>query len=205
MPGLLGKKIGMTSMFSEEGKNIPCTILEVGPCVVSQIKTNEIDGYEAVQIAYDEQKDSRISKALMGHLKKANSKAVKKTVEVTPFDIEVNLGDILTVDLFEEGSFVTVVGTSKGKGFQGVVKRHGFAGVGDATHGQHNRLRAPGSIGAASYPARVFKGMRMAGQMGNERVKVENLQVLKIMSDRNVIIVKGAVPGAKNSYIIIEK
>jgi large subunit ribosomal protein L3 len=205
MPGLLGKKIGMTSMFSEEGKNIPCTILEVGPCVVSQIKTNEIDGYEAVQIAYDEQKESRMSKALMGHLKKANSKAVKKMVEVTPFDNQVNLGDILTVDLFEEGSFVTVVGTSKGKGFQGVVKRHGFAGVGDATHGQHNRLRAPGSIGAASYPARVFKGMRMAGQMGNERVKVENLQVLKIMSDRNVIIVKGAVPGAKNSYIIIEK
>ena len=143
MPGLLGKKIGMTSMFSDEGKNIPCTILEVGPCVVSQIKTNEIDGYEAVQIAYDEQKESRMSKALMGHLKKANSKAVKKMVEVTPFDIEVNLGDILTVDLFEEGSFVTVVGTSKGKGFQGVVKRHGFAGVGDATHGQHNRLRAP--------------------------------------------------------------
>jgi large subunit ribosomal protein L3 len=205
MPGLLGKKIGMTSMFSEEGKNIPCTILEVGPCVVSQIKTNEIDGYEAVQIAYDEQKESRMSKALMGHLKKANSKAVKKMVEVTPFDNQVNLGDILTVDIFEEGSFVTVVGTSKGKGFQGVVKRHGFAGVGDATHGQHNRLRAPGSIGAASYPARVFKGMRMAGQMGNERVKVENLQVLKIMSDRNVIIVKGAVPGAKNSYIIIEK
>jgi large subunit ribosomal protein L3 len=205
MPGLLGKKIGMTSMFSVEGKNIPCTILEVGPCVVSQIKTNEIDGYEAVQIAYDEQKESRMSKALMGHLKKANSKAVKKMVEVTPFDNQVNLGDILTVDLFEEGSYVTVVGTSKGKGFQGVVKRHGFAGVGDATHGQHNRLRAPGSIGAASYPARVFKGMRMAGQMGNERVKVENLQVLKIMSDRNVIIVKGAVPGAKNSYIIIEK
>jgi large subunit ribosomal protein L3 len=192
-------------MFSEEGKNIPCTILEVGPCVVSQIKTNEIDGYEAVQIAYDEQKESRMSKALMGHLKKANSKAVKKMVEVTPFDNQVNLGDILTVDIFEEGSFVTVAGTSKGKGFQGVVKRHGFAGVGDATHGQHNRLRAPGSIGAASYPARVFKGMRMAGQMGNERVKVENLQVLKIMSDRNVIIVKGAVPGAKNSYIIIEK
>jgi large subunit ribosomal protein L3 len=205
MPGLLGKKIGMTSMFSEEGKNIPCTILEVGPCVVSQIKTNEIDGYEAVQIAYDEQKESRMSKALMGHLKKANSKAVKKMVEVTPFANEVNLGDVLTVDLFEVGSFVTVVGTSKGKGFQGVVKRHGFAGVGDATHGQHNRLRAPGSIGAASYPARVFKGMRMAGQMGNERVKVENLQVLKIMSERNVIIVKGAVPGAKNSYIIIEK
>jgi large subunit ribosomal protein L3 len=205
MPGLLGKKIGMTSMFSEEGKNIPCTILEVGPCVVSQIKTNEIDGYEAVQIAYDEQKESRMSKALMGHLKKANSKAVKKMVEVTPFDNQVNLGDILTVDIFEEGSFVTVVGTSKGKGFQGVVKRHGFAGVGDATHGQHNRLRAPGSIGAASYPARVFKGMRMAGQMGNARVKVENLQVMKVMSEKNIMIVKGAVPGAKNSYLIIEK
>lgn len=205
MPGLLGKKIGMTSMFSEEGKNIPCTILEVGPCVVSQIKTNEIDGYEAVQIAYDEQKDSRISKALMGHLKKANSKAVKKMVEVTPFDIEVNLGDILTVDLFEEGSFVTVVGTSKGKGFQGVVKRHGFKGVNDATHGQHNRQRHPGSIGAASYPARVFKGMRMGGQMGNARVKVENLQIVKVLSDRNLIIVNGSVPGANNSYITIAK
>ena len=205
MPGLLGKKIGMTSMFSEEGKNIPCTILEVGPCVVSQIKTNDIDGYEAVQIAYDEQKESRISKALMGHLKKADSKAVKKMVEVTPFDNEVNLGDILTVDLFEEGSFVTVVGTSKGKGFQGVVKRHGFAGVGDATHGQHNRLRAPGSIGAASYPARVFKGMRMAGRMGNEKITVQNLKVLKVVSDKNLLVLKGCVPGHKNSYVIIRK
>ena len=192
-------------MFSEEGKNIPCTILEVGPCVVSQIKTNEIDGYEAVQIAYDEQKESRMSKALMGHLKKANSKAVKKMVEVTPFDIEVNLGDILTVDLFEEGSFVTVVGTSKGKGFQGVVKRHGFAGVGDATHGQHNRLRAPGSIGAASYPARVFKGMKMGGRMGGDRVKSINLEVLKIVPEKNLLIVKGSVPGSKGSYLIVEK
>ena len=205
MPGLLGKKIGMTSMFSEEGKNIPCTILEVGPCVVSQIKTNEIDGYEAVQIAYDEQKESRMSKALMGHLKKANSKAVKKMVEVTPFDIEVNLGDILTVDLFEEGSFVTVVGTSKGKGFQGVVKRHGFAGVGDATHGQHNRLRAPGSIGAASYPARVFKGMKMAGRMGGETIKVQNLRVYKVVLDKNLLVVKGCVPGHNNSYVTIQK
>jgi|TARA_B110000240_G_scaffold190527_1_gene231845 large subunit ribosomal protein L3 len=205
MPGLIGKKIGMTSMFSEEGKNIPCTILQVGPCVVSQVKTEEIDGYSAIQLAYDEQKESRMSKALMGHLKKAKTTAVKKLVEIRSFDNEVALGDVLKVDLFEEGDFVTVVGTSKGKGFQGVVKRHGFAGVGDATHGQHNRLRAPGSIGAASYPARVFKGMRMAGQMGNERVKVENLQVMKIMTDRNVIVVKGAVPGAKNSYIIIEK
>jgi len=205
MPGLIGKKIGMTSMFSEEGKNIPCTILQVGPCVVSQVKTEEIDGYNAIQLAYDEQKESRMSKALMGHLKKAKTTAAKKLVEIRSFDNEVALGDVLKVDLFEEGDFVTVVGTSKGKGFQGVVKRHGFAGVGDATHGQHNRLRAPGSIGAASYPARVFKGMRMAGQMGNERVKVENLQVMKILTDRNVIVVKGAVPGAKNSYIIIEK
>ena len=205
MPGLIGKKIGMTSMFSEEGKNIPCTILQVGPCVVSQVKTEEIDGYNAIQLAYDEQKESRMSKALMGHLKKAKTTAAKKLVEIRSFDNEVALGDVLKVDLFEEGDFVTVVGTSKGKGFQGVVKRHGFAGVGDATHGQHNRLRAPGSIGAASYPARVFKGMRMAGQMGNERIKVENLQVLRVLADKNMIVVKGAVPGANNSYIIIEK
>ena len=205
MPGLIGKKIGMTSMFSEEGKNIPCTIIEAGPCTVTQIKTNEVDGYDAVQLGFDNQKDSRLSKALLGHLKKANSKAYKKLIEVSSFDNEVSLGDSLNVEVFEEGDFVTVTGISKGKGFQGVVKRHGFAGVGDATHGQHNRLRAPGSIGAASYPARVFKGMRMAGQMGNAKVKVENLQVLKIMNDKNILVVKGAVPGAKNSYIIIEK
>jgi large subunit ribosomal protein L3 len=192
-------------MFSEDGKNIPCTIIEAGPCIVTQIKTKDSDGYDAVQLAYDNQKDSRLSKALLGHLKKANASAYKKLVEVSLFDNEVLLGDTLNVDLFEEGDFVTVTGTSKGKGFQGVVKRHGFAGVGDATHGQHNRLRAPGSIGAASYPARVFKGMRMAGQMGNTKVKVENLQVLKIMNDKNILVVKGAVPGAKNSYIIIEK
>ena len=204
MAGLIGKKIGMTSMFSEEGKNIPCTIIEAGPCVVTQIKTQESDGYSALQIAFDNQKDSRLSKALLGHLKKAGAPASKKIVEIS-FDEDISIGDTLNVDLFSEGDFVTVVGKSKGKGFQGVVKRHGFAGVGDATHGQHNRLRAPGSIGAASYPARVFKGMRMAGQMGNARVKVENLQVMRVMSEKNIMIVKGAVPGAKNSYIIIEK
>ncbi len=205
MPGLIGKKIGMTSIFSDEGKNIPCTILEVGPCKVTQIKTEEVDGYNAVQLGFAEHKESRVSKAAMGHFKKAKSSPLKKVVEfIADFD-EVELGDDVNVELFEEGDFVTVVGTSKGKGFQGVVKRHNFRGVGDATHGQHNRLRAPGSIGAASYPARVFKGMRMAGQMGNERVKVENLQVLKVLADRNMMVVKGAVPGAKNSYITIEK
>ena len=204
MAGLIGKKIGMTSMFSEEGKNIPCTIIEAGPCTVTQIKTEESDGYRALQIAFDNQKDSRLSKALLGHLKKAGAPASKKIAEIS-FNSDLSMGDTLNVDLFAEGDFVTVVGNSKGKGFQGVVKRHGFAGVGDATHGQHNRLRAPGSIGAASYPARVFKGMRMAGQMGNARVKVENLQVMRVMSEKNIMIVKGAVPGAKNSYIIIEK
>ncbi len=205
MPGLIGKKIGMTSIFSEEGRNIPCTILEVGPCKVTQIKTEEVDGYNAVQLGFAEQKESRVGKATLGHFKKANSTPLKKVVEFVADFNEVALGDDINVELFEEGDFVTVTGTSKGKGFQGVVKRHNFRGVGDATHGQHNRLRAPGSIGAASYPARVFKGMRMAGQMGNERVKVENLQVLKILTDKNMIVVKGAVPGAKNSYITIEK
>ena len=204
MAGLIGKKIGMTSMFSEEGKNIPCTIIEAGPCTVTQIKTEESDGYSALQIAFDNQKDSRISKALLGHLKKAGAPASKKIAEIS-FSSDLSMGDKLNVDLFAEGDFVNVVGNSKGKGFQGVVKRHGFAGVGDATHGQHNRMRAPGSIGAASYPARVFKGMRMAGQMGNARVKVENLQIMKVMNEKNIMIVKGAVPGSKNSYVIIEK
>ena len=205
MPGLIGKKIGMTSIFSEEGKNIPCTILEVGPCKVTQIKTEEVDGYSAVQLGFAEQKESRVSKAALGHFKKADSAPLKKLVEFPADFSEVALGDIMNVEMFEEGDFVAVVGTSKGKGFQGVVKRHNFRGVGDATHGQHNRLRAPGSIGAASYPARVFKGMRMAGQMGNARVKVENLQVLRVLADKNMIVVKGAVPGANNSYITIEK
>ena len=204
MPGLIGKKVGMTSIFSEEGKNIPCTILEVGPCKVTQVKTEEVDGYNAIQLGFAEQKESRVSKAALGHFKKADSAPLKKLVEF-PADSDVALGDVVNVEMFDEGDFVTVVGTSKGKGFQGVVKRHNFRGVGDATHGQHNRLRAPGSIGAASYPARVFKGMRMAGQMGNERVKVENLQVLRVLADKNMIVVKGAVPGANNSYIIIEK
>ena len=204
MPGLIGKKIGMTSIFSEEGKNIPCTILEVGPCKVTQVKTEEIDGYNAIQLGFADQKESRVSKAALGHFKKADSSPLKKLIEF-PADSNVVLGDVVNVDIFEEGDFVTVTGTSKGKGFQGVVKRHNFRGVGDATHGQHNRLRAPGSIGAASYPARVFKGMRMAGQMGNERIKVENLQVLRVLADKNMIVVKGAVPGANNSYIIIEK
>ena len=204
MPGLIGKKIGMTSIFSEEGKNIPCTILEVGPCKVTQVKTKEVDGYNAIQLGFSEQKESRVSKAALGHFKKADSAPLRKLVEF-PADTDVVLGDVVNVEIFEEGDFVTVAGTSKGKGFQGVVKRYNFKGVGDATHGQHNRLRAPGSIGAASYPARVFKGMRMAGQMGDTRVKVENLEVLKVLADRNMIVVKGAVPGAKNSYIIIEK
>ena len=204
MPGLIGKKIGMTAIFSEEGKNIPCTILEVGPCKVTQVKTKETDGYNAIQLGFSEQKESRVSKAALGHFKKADSTPLRKLVEF-PADTDVVLGDVVNVEIFEEGDFVTVAGTSKGKGFQGVVKRYNFKGVGDATHGQHNRLRAPGSIGAASYPARVFKGMRMAGQMGDTRVKVENLEVLKVLADRNMIVVKGAVPGAKNSYIIIEK
>ena len=204
MPGLIGKKIAMTSIFSETGKNIPCTILQVGPCKVTQIKSSDKDGYDALQLGYLEQKENRVSKALMGHLKKANSAPLKKMVEF-PADIDVELGQDLNVEIFEVGDFVTVSGTSKGKGFQGVVKRHNFRGVGDATHGQHNRMRAPGSIGAASYPARVFKGMRMAGQTGNAKVKIENLEVLKIMSDKNIIVVKGSVPGARNSYITIEK
>ena len=204
MPGLIGKKIGMTSIFSEEGKNIPCTILQVGPCVVTQIKTEDIDGYDSVQIGFEEKLEHRVNKAQKGHFSKAKSPMMKKLVEFKSFD-SVNLGDILTTELFSEGDFVDVVGTSKGKGFQGVVKRHGFKGVNDATHGQHNRQRHPGSIGAASYPARVFKGMRMAGQMGNSRVKIENLQIIKLVSDKHLILVNGAVPGANNSYVTIEK
>lgn len=205
MPGLIGKKIGMTSLFNEEGKNIACTILHVGPCKVTQIKTKEVDGYDAVQLGYSDKKKSKTNRSLLGHFSKSGVDPLKKLVEFSADFNEISLGDTVNVDIFEEGDYVTVVGNSKGKGFQGVVKRHNFRGVGDATHGQHNRLRAPGSIGAASYPARVFKGMRMAGQMGDERVKVDNLQVLKILLDRNMIVVKGAVPGPKNSYITIEK
>ena len=205
MPGLIGKKVGMTSIYSQDGKNLPCTVLEVGPCVVTQVKTNDVDGYNAIQLGWGEAKDKNTSKALQGHTQKANTSAKRKFVEFTDFEGDLELGQVLTADLFAEGDFVDVAGTSKGKGFQGVVKRHGFAGVGQATHGQHNRLRAPGSIGAGSDPSRVFKGMRMAGRMGGKRAKVQNLQVLKVDAERNLLVVKGSVPGAKNSIVIIDK
>ena len=205
MSGLIGKKIGMTSIFDENGKNIPCTVLEVGPCVVTQVRTKAIDGYDALQLGFDDKEEKRSTNAALGHFKKANTTPKKKLIEFQNFDQEYKLGDTITVEHFKEGEFVDVSGNSKGKGFQGVVKRHGFAGVGQATHGQHNRLRAPGSIGAASYPARVFKGMRMAGQMGNEKVKVQNLSVLKVNPQNNLLILKGCVPGHKNSYVIIQK
>ena len=206
MPGLIGKKIGMTSVFGADGKNIPCTVIEAGPCVVTQIRTVEKDGYAAVQLAYDETSEKHASKALKGHFEKAGTTPKRKLVEFkADFEQELKLGDVLTVaDVFEDVKFVDVVGTSKGKGFQGVVKRHGFAGVGGTTHGQHNRLRHPGSLGASSWPSRVFKGMRMAGHMGNERVKVFNLEVIKVMPENNLIVVKGSVPGAKGSYVIME-
>lgn len=205
MSGLIGRKIGMTSLFDANGKNIPCTVIECGPCVVTQVRTEEVDGYTALQLGFDDKAEKRTTSALNGHFKKAGTSAKKKVVEFAGFDEEYKLGDAITVDLFEEGEFVDVTAISKGKGFQGVVKRHGFAGVGQATHGQHNRLRAPGSIGAASYPARVFKGMRMAGRMGGENVKVQNLRVLKVSTDKNLLVVKGCVPGHKNAYITIEK
>lgn len=204
MPGIIGRKVGMTSIYSAEGKATPCTVIEAGPCVVTQLKTQDRDGYEAVQLGFGERKENRTPNALKGHFKKANTTPKSKLVEFKGFD-GLNLGDVVNVDLFEEGEFVDVVGISKGKGFQGVVKRHGFGGVGQSTHGQHNRLRAPGSIGACSYPARVFKGMRMAGQMGNKRVMIENLQVLKVLTDKNLIVVKGSIPGAKGSTVIVEK
>ncbi|GGH65687.1 MAG: 50S ribosomal protein L3 [Bacteroidetes bacterium] len=204
MPGLIGKKIGMTSIFSPEGKNLPCTVLELGPCVVTQVKTEDVDGYSAVQIGFGEKKHA--SQPAAGHAKKAGTTAKRKYVEFRDFAADsVKLGETLNVDMFAEGEFVDIVGTSKGKGFQGVVKRHGFGGVGQATHGQHNRLRAPGSIGAGSDPSRVFKGIRMAGQMGGDRTKIQNLQVLKVDTEKNLLIVKGSVPGAKNSFVIVEK
>ena len=205
MSGIIGKKIGMTSIYDANGKNIPCTVIEAGPCVITQVKTPETDGYNALQLGFENQKESRVNKPTMGHFKKAGTTPQKKLVEFRDFEGEHKLGDAVTVDIFNEGEFVDVAGTSKGKGFQGVVKRHNFRGVGDATHGQHNRMRAPGSIGAASYPARVFKGMRMAGQMGNKRVKETNLQVMKVFPEKNLLVVKGAIPGAKNSYVIVEK
>ena len=205
MSGLIGKKIGMTSLFDENGKNIPCTVIEAGPCVVTQVRTEEVDGYNAVQLGFDDKKEKNATKAQIGHFKKAGTSPKTKVREFKYFMKRPNLGDVFTVELFKEGEFVDITGTSKGKGFQGVVKRHGFGGVGQATHGQHNRLRAPGSIGASSYPSRVFKGMRMAGRMGGEKVTVQNLKVLKVIPEKNLLIVKGAVPGHKNAYIKLEK
>ena len=204
MPGLIGRKVGMTSVYSAEGKATPCTVIEAGPCVVTQVKTQDRDGYEAVQLGFGERKENNTPNALKGHFKKAGTTPKSELVEFDGFE-GLNLGESINVELFEEGEFVSISGTSKGKGFQGVVKRHGFGGVGQATHGQHNRLRAPGSIGAASYPARVFKGMRMAGQMGNKTVTIENLQILKVLTDKNLLVVKGSIPGAKGSTVIIEK
>ena len=196
----------MTSIYGASGKNIPCTVLEVGPCVVTQVRTLEKDGYTAVQLGFGERSEKNISKAMLGHFKRAGVSPKRHLVEFKSFNDELQSGDTLKVeDVFNEGEYVSVIGTSKGKGFQGVVKRHGFAGVGQATHGQHNRLRAPGSIGAASYPARVFKGMRMAGQMGNSRVTIENLEVLKVLPDEGILVVKGAVPGHKGSTVVIRK
>lgn len=206
MSGLIGKKIGMTSIFDENGKNIPCTVIQAGPCVVTQVRTEEVDGYDALQLGFDDKAEKRASKAEIGHVKKAGTSPKKKLIEFRYFENgKYGIGDTIDVTLFQEGEFVDVIGTSKGKGYQGVVKRHGFAGVGQSTHGQHNRLRAPGSIGAASYPARVFKGMRMAGRMGGDQVTVQNLRVVKVLPEKNVLVVKGCVPGHKNAYVTIEK
>ena len=205
MSGIIGKKIGMTSLFNEEGKNIPCTVIQAGPCSVLQVRTEEVDGYSAIQLGFDDKSEKNVGKALAGHFKKAGSAPKAKIVEFHTGFEDVKLGDEVNVDIFVEGEYVDVTGTSKGKGFQGVVKRHGFGGVMQQTHGQHNRLRAPGSIGAGSDPSRVFKGLRMAGRMGGEQVTVQNLQVLKVDKEQNLLIVKGAVPGAKNSYVIIRK
>jgi large subunit ribosomal protein L3 len=205
MSGIIGKKVGMTSIFDETGKNIPCTVIEAGPCVVTQVRSVETDGYGAVQLAYGDRKEKNTPAPLKGHFQKAGTAPKSKLVEFKTFEDQKNLGDTVTVEIFAAGDFVDVVGTSKGKGFQGVVKRHGFSGVGMQTHGQHNRLRAPGSLGASSWPSRVFKGMRMAGQTGNARVKVQNLEVLKVYPEQNLLVVKGSIPGAKGSFVIVDK
>ena len=205
MSGLIGKKVGMTSIFDENGKNIPCTIIEAGPCVVTQVRTKEVDGFDALQLGFDDKAEKRATKAELGHFKKAGTSVKKKVVEFQGFEDNYKLGDTITVDFFTEGEFVDITGVSKGKGFQGVVRRHGFGGVGQTTHGQHNRLRAPGSVGASSYPSRVFKGMRMAGRMGAEKVTVQNLKVLKVVAEKNLLVVKGCIPGHKNAYVTIHK
>src|SRR5690606_11717024 len=204
MSGIIGKKVGMTSIFDEQGKNIPCTVIEAGPCVVTQIRTEEKDGYAAVQLGFDDKKEKNTPASLKGHFAKANTTPKRKLVEFELFSEEKNLGDVVTVSVFQEGDYVDVAGTSKGKGFQGVVKRHGFAGSAQ-THGQKSRLLAPGSVGAASWPSRVFKGIRMAGRMGGDRVKVQNLRVLKVYEDKNLLVVSGSIPGAKGSYVIVDK
>jgi large subunit ribosomal protein L3 len=206
MSGLIGKKIGMTSVYNADGQALACTVIEAGPCVVTQVRTDEIDGYAAIQLGFGEKREKRTTQALLGHFKKANTTPKRKLVEFKEFDVELSLGQVLTpADVFVEGDFVDVVGTVKGRGFQGVVKRHGFAGVGGQTHGQHNRGRHPGSIGACSFPSRVFKGIRMGGRMGNNRVTVQNLRVLKVIADKNLLVISGSIPGAKNSFVIIEK
>ncbi|QHV98075.1 MULTISPECIES: 50S ribosomal protein L3 [Spirosoma] len=206
MSGLIGKKIGMTSVYNADGQALACTVIETGPCVVTQVRSVEKDGYAAVQLGFGDKKEKHTNKPELGHFKKAGTTPKRKLVEFKEFVQEFNLGDTLTAaDVFGEGDFVDVVGTAKGRGFQGVVKRHGFAGVGGQTHGQHNRGRHPGSIGACSFPSRVFKGLRMAGRMGGNRVKVQNLRVLRVLSEQNLLVVSGSVPGAKNSYVIIEK
>ena len=207
MSGLIGKKIGMTSIFDASGKNLPCTVIEAGPCVVTQVKTIEKDGYDAIQLAYDEKKEKNTTKPMMGHFAKANSTPKRVLREFTRFEqgSRKSYGEVLTVDVFVEGEFIDVSGVSKGKGFQGVVKRHGFGGVGDKTHGQHNRLRAPGSMGASSYPSRVLPGMRMAGRTGGQKVKIQNLQIVKIIPENNLLIVKGSVPGCIGTYLKLER
>lgn len=204
MAGIIGKKVGMTSVYDQNGKYVACTVIEAGPCVVSQLKTIETDGYKAVQIAFDEKKEKHTPKAMLGHFKKANTSPKRKLVEFVKFDKEVNLGDSVLVDMFNEGDWVDITGTTKGKGFQGVIKRHGMGGVGDNTHGQHDRLRAPGSIGASSYPSKVVKGLRMAGRAGNKRVKQINCQVIKVIAENNLLLVKGSIPGSKGSYLTIQ-
>jgi large subunit ribosomal protein L3 len=207
MSGLIGKKIGMTSIYDTNGKNVPCTVIEAGPCIVTQIRSKEKEGYDAIQLAFEDKKEKHTTKALKGHFKKAGVTPKKVVAEFTRFEPGhmKQFGDILKVDIFVEGEFIDVVGTSKGKGFQGVVKRHHFAGVGEATHGQHDRLRAPGSVGASSWPSRLMKGLRMAGRMGGDRVKVINLQIVKIILDKNLVLVKGSVPGPNGSYVKIER
>ncbi len=207
MSGIIGKKIGMTSIFDASGKNVPCTVIEAGPCVITQIKTRETDGYEAIQLGFEDKREKLVSKALKGHFAKAKTSPKKVLAEFTRFEPghQKEFGDILTADIFIEGEYIDVVGISKGKGFQGVVKRHGFSGVGQATHGQHNRERAPGSLGASSWPSRVFKGMRMAGRTGGNRVKMINLQIMKLIPEKNLVVVKGSVPGPNGSYLILER